>query len=445
MGLEHMPVSMADVVVNENLEEGVISGAPAARSCALRGYDAQKAEGNQDDTQNAQNGTGNVVPESSNALLEHNENVDGAATSSRVPEQHRDNSSSPSHADAAQALASALEQGTLSPSNTPAIRGMGRITLAGVLDGLVDCLELMRPSNLSSGWRVTAACLLLLRSGKRQALLSIDRSTIVTELGTYTHGKRRIQWWTMSTVLFVFIKLSSVRGAPVFSFLGMIYVLSWLSVQVLVLIVEQKELSDEQLNVLMDQTTEMGSFVDNPVWAVLWVLCNFALLSALPLYAVFMTYAGFLTLYIIGTLCTIVLPMLVVANIPKEVKKRSKGKESVGAWFGLVVIFVVFVYPYYIIDSFRGMGGSEDVKWGFYTMATLINYFFQIFIMGFLLFMILGICLLAIAGDSKRGGSNYLVQLALNTVASLLTVGGYVLFYSPGGTYRPPWLDYIGM
>jgi hypothetical protein len=137
----------------------------------------------------------------------------------------------------------------------------------------------------------------------------------------YTHGKRRIQWWTITTVVFVFLERFSVSGALLFTGLCWIYVVSGSSVQM-----------DEQL-AFLKQTTDVGSFVDRKIWRWFWIFCNFAMLAALPLYWGFKTSSGVWTLYCIGMLATIFLPMEAVAGYPAEVKNRSKGKEKVGVWY----------------------------------------------------------------------------------------------------------------
>ena len=308
-----------------------------------------------------------------------------------------------------------------------------------------------RPSHLRHGWRPTAALLLLFRSGNFTGDFEFDRQTIVDELGTYlghrTKG-RRIQYWTTISAFFLLIKLCAVRGAPVFTFIGIIYVVSWSSVEILLLLLQQDGLSEDQVDALLDSRRAAAKLEKLQSWgATVWFSTSFCTIFGILIFSVFKTSTGFNTLTWISILATAFVPIFALVYIIKSVpqKKRNFCTDLCAI---LMSLLVIIAWPYYVLFATIEVMESEasvENSWGVFAIATLLFWVFRFVTLAIAAVVLLAILRSASSTEEDDKMQSMIWQRIINALLCLLTVGAYLYYYTSNGTYKPSFLEIIGM
>jgi hypothetical protein len=142
----------------------------------------------------------------------------------------------------------------------------------------------------SSGWRTTAAALCLLRSGKYNTSQPLDLDEIKRDLEVPHNW--RLQLWTTVTVLFLLIKLLVVRGAPLFTVLGLSYTLSWLAVQTLLLLTYRNSFTNAELSEIAHHFQGFADASLGPWWALFYIVPGVLQTSFSSLAFVFGAFTG---------------------------------------------------------------------------------------------------------------------------------------------------------
>lgn len=308
-----------------------------------------------------------------------------------------------------------------------------------------------RPLHLRHGWRPTAALLLLFRSGNFTGDVEFDRQTIVDELGTYlghrTKG-RRIQYWTTISAFFLLIKLCAVRGAPVFTFIGIIYVVSWSSVEILLVLLQQDGLSEDQVDALLDSRRAAAKLEKLQSWgATVWVSTSFCTIFGIFIFSVFKTSTGFNILTWISILATTFVPIFALGCIIKSVPKK-KNNLCTNLCAILMSLLVTTAWPYYVLFATIEVTESEasvENSWGVFAIATLLFWVFRFLTLGFAAVVLLAACMYASSTKEDDKMQSMIWQRIINALLCLLTVGAYLHYYTPDGTYKPSFLEMIGM
>ena len=308
-----------------------------------------------------------------------------------------------------------------------------------------------RPSHLRHGWRPTAALLLLIRSGNFTGDIEFDRQTIVDELGTYlghrTKG-RRIQYWTTISAFFLLIKLCAVRGAPVFTFLGIIYVISWSSVEILLVLLQQDGLSEDHVVALLDSRRPAAKLEKLQFWgATVWISTSFCTIFGIFIFSVFKTTTGFNILTWISIVATTFAPMIAVVCIIKSVPEK-KINLCTGLCGIFMILLVTIPWPYYVLFATIEWTESEtstENSWGVFAITTLLFWVFRFVTLGIAAVVLLAACMFASNPEEDDKTLSMILQRIINGLLYLLTVGAYLRYYTPDGTYKPLFLEIIGM
>ncbi|KAK0512536.1 hypothetical protein JMJ35_004553 [Cladonia borealis] len=319
-------------------------------------------------------------------------------------------------------------------------------TLSKVWQSIIS----FRPSHLRHGWRPTAALLLLFRSGNFTGDFKFDRQTIVDELGTYlghrTKG-RRIQYWTTISAFFLLIKLCAVRGAPIFTFIGIIYVVSWSSVEILLVLLQQDGLSEDQVDALLDSRHAAAKLENLQFWgATVWISTSFCTFFGIFTFSVFKTSTGFNILTWISILATTFVPIFALANIIPVARKKNHLCTNLCAI--LMSLLVTIAWPYYILfATIEVMESEASVRnsWGVFAIATLLFWVFRFVTLCFAALVLLAACMYASSMKENNKMQSMIGRRIINALLCLLTVGAYLHYYTPDGTYKPSFLEIIGM
>ena len=326
-----------------------------------------------------------------------------------------------------------------------------RESVVSILSKVWQSITSFRLSHLRHGWRPTAALLLLFRSGNFTADVEFERQTIVDELGTYlghrTKG-RRIQYWTTISAFFLLIKLCAVRGAPVFTFIGIIYVVSWSSVEILLVLLQQDGLSEDQVDALLDSRRAAAKLEKLQSWgATVWFSTSFCTIFGIFIFSVFETSTGFNILTWISILATVIVPIFVLVIIIKSLPKK-KINLCTGLCAILMSLLVTIAWPYYVLFATIEVMESEasiENSWDVFAIATLLFWVFRFLTLGFAAVVLLAACMYASNTEENDKMQSMIWQRLINALLCLLTVGAYLHYYTPDGTYKPSFLEMIGM
>ena len=280
-----------------------------------------------------------------------------------------------------------------------------------------------RPSHLRHGWRPTAALLLLFRSGNFTGDFEFDRQTIVDELGTYlghrTKG-RRIQYWTTISAFFLLIKLCAVRGAPVFTFIGIIYVVSWSSVEILLVLLQQDGLSEDQVDALLDSRHAAAKMENLQSWgATVWVSTSFCTFFGI---FIFKTSTGFNILTWISILATTFVPIFALAYIIIPVAKE-KNHLCTNLCAILMSLLVTIAWPYYILfATIEVMESEASVRnsWGVFAIATLLFWVFRFVTLVFAAVVLLAACMYASSMKENNKMQSMIWRRTINALLALV-------------------------
>jgi hypothetical protein len=116
-------------------------------------------------------------------------------------------------------------------------------------------------------------------------------------------------------VLFLLIKLCAVKGAPLFTFLGLVYVVSWFSVELLLVVLQQKNLTEDQVDAILSLRNTVARFERLKSWgSAFWTFASFCLFLGVFLYGAFKTKLGVEIVSMIATFGTMFLPILVASK-----------------------------------------------------------------------------------------------------------------------------------
>ena len=336
----------------------------------------------------------------------------------------------------------------LDPNASASWKQPTRESVVSIFSKVWQSIISFRPSHLRHGWRPTAALLLLIRSGNFTGDFEFDHQTIVDELGIYlghrTKG-RRIQYWTTISAFFLLIKLCAVRGAPVFTFLGIIYVVSWSSVEILLVLLQQDGLSEDQVVALLDSRRAAAKLEKLQSWgATVWVSTSFCTIFGIFIFSVFKTSTGFNILTWISILATTFAPIIAVTYIIKSVPKK-KINLCTGLCAILMILLVTIPWPYYVLFATIEWTESQtsiENSWGVLAITTLLFWVFRFVTLGVAAVVLLAACMFA---SNAKVNDKMIWQRIINALLCLLTVGAYLHYYTPDGTYKPSFLEMIGM
>lgn len=305
-------------------------------------------------------------------------------------------------------------------------------------------------SHLKHGWLPSAALLLLFRSGNYTADIELERQIIVDELGTYIgkHTKgRRIQYWTTISVFFLLVKLCAIRGAPIFTFIGMIYVISWLSVEVLLISLQHNGLSEGQVEALLESRRAVAKLERLRLWgARIWVFTSYCTILWMLIFFILKTTTGFNIFVWLSSVATAIGPLLAVAGSPSV--RKEKCNMCFLLCYVILSISSITWWPYYILFAVcEGLksGDSGQNIWGAYSLATLIFWLIRFLTLVCLAGLLFGACIIASSTKQDNLKVSMIWQRIVNALFCLLTIGAYLLSYTPNGTYKPPFLEIIGM
>lgn len=326
-----------------------------------------------------------------------------------------------------------------------------RESVVGTFSKVWQSITSSRSSHLRHGWRPTAALLLLFRSGNFTGDVDFDRQTIVDELGTYlghrTKG-RRIQYWTTVSAFFLLIKLCAVRGALVFTFIGIIYVVSWSSVEILLVLLQQDGLSEDQVDALLDSRRATAKLEKLQSWgATVWVSTSFCAIYGIFIFSVFKTSTGFNILTWISILATTFVPIFALPYTIRYVLKEMDNLCTTLCAI-LMSLLVIIAWPYYVLFATIKLMESEasvENSWGVFAVATLVFRVFRFVALVIVAVFLLGVCMRASSTKENEKIQSMTWQRVINTLVYLLTVGAYLRYYTPDGTYKPTFLEVIGM
>jgi hypothetical protein len=179
----------------------------------------------------------------------------------------------------------------------------------------------------SGGWRTTSAALLLLRSGKYNSTQAVDVESIKRDLSAEHNWT--LQIWAIVTVIFLFLKLCVVRGAPWFTFLGLSYALAWFSVQTLLLMAYRKRFTQSELTEIRFHFEGFSEAASSWSWtsfyAAPWGIASFLLLFGLSFWGIYGSDTGRHILFVFELITLILSPQL-------DAGKNSRRSPSQLTW-----------------------------------------------------------------------------------------------------------------
>ena len=222
---------------------------------------------------------------------------------------------------------------------------------------------------------------------------------------------------------------------------------SWSSVEILLLLLQQDGLSEDQVDVLLDSRHAAAKLEKLQSWgATLWFSTSFCTIFGILIFSVFKTSTGFNTLTWISFLATAFVPIFALVYIIKFVpqKKRNFCTDSCAIPMSLLVIGA---WPYYVLFTtieVMESEGSVENSWGF-AIATLLFWVFRFVTLAIATVVLLAILRSASSTEEDDKMQSMIWQRIINALLCLLTVGAYLYYYTSNGTYKPSFLEIIGM
>jgi len=281
-------------------------------------------------------------------------------------------------------------------------------------------------------YSTTARTLLLIRSGKYINCSDIPSDDIESEFAS--RKIRRIEVLGIIPVVFICIKLCAISGAPLFVACGFIYIFSWASVQMLLLLAHWNDLHCSRTEDVRECLRRVSGTVNCKSWRILRRIAlvstsiyggrcyvTLALDRALSDFTMRMTMLAALAPTVVITIISRVPPWgfvyMMIPSMGSLVLAAQLARIPDGTEFSTVMFLIcVWGLPVKVFGYFRQRLSHRSVQ----------------------------------KSDRKhphREGSEILSYKA--TVVEIFDVGCYLwlyfVLYRDEGTTKPEWLEWLGM
>jgi hypothetical protein len=269
-------------------------------------------------------------------------------------------------------------------------------------------------------------------------------------------------------MVFLLIKLCVVTGAPLFTLCGLCFSFAWLAVQALLLLVYWKEWTDVEVDTVIAQYRQLERTFSNWYWMPIWTTLNSLLLCGLACFGFFGGSEASKRVFLIGriivptatalalleeitvvlflvgsylVLPVLFLPVLLLSGREKLEKKAVKYVVyGIASTSFLIALCGILVSPALILwscwDSYCELW--HEINWD----------------LGIVDFITVSVCLIIIAKvvyvvgygfEKPLGLFERCVSSGVNLSVFAIAMAFYLYNYDSRGTYRPSWLDWIGM
>ncbi|KAF2202341.1 hypothetical protein GQ43DRAFT_314628 [Delitschia confertaspora ATCC 74209] len=354
-------------------------------------------------------------------------------------------------------LSDGKEKEGLERSGSSGRRGIPK-ALAEAFERIASISERL---GLRHGWRQCAAVLLLLRGAHRpHDHLSMDDIRI-----RLTHNPpRRTHLWTTFSMIFLILKLVSVKGSPWFTAFGIFYVISWLSVEAIVFLVHWRQFSPKEL-VEIGQEYSTHPLHTTLIWTHTWSLStgllslstcaifSYSQILSKPQQAIYLGHFVFLLLSGLD-FGRAMQPYwrLTKSNTPTPIPQHRKVliRNTLTFLFVAVLCVLVLIFPPY-----SGLGEntlSQEhslLHHVFYIFLAICSSFMAMFIYcigGILTLLSLPLTLQLTVNEKGGHAVEMRGMLSMwNVVIFAVGLGLYLWYYEEDGTGKPRWLEWVGM
>ena len=327
------------------------------------------------------------------------------------------------------------------------------------------------------GFRVAAAALLLLRDGsvgestndpERNQLTNADENgeedtgRPVFDKPVLAHKQWRIALFTALSVLLVFIKMSAVKGVPWFTApAAMFLVFGWIMVQMLLLLLNWKDMTEAEDGRITRQSKDLKSLVDegSSLWQVYYIISHLPLIGYAAWYLAFKisipeswwVVRGIVSFLVALFWKFLVFPFFIVivyllidcCRVPEE--NRGKHHHMCGAFlfrllgvacclYGMVACGYNMYYEMrdFKEDYYNQVSPRQESIWVF-----PLRYCFEgIYFLAIVGFIVTIFCVLIFWVPHGPSETNFGLTVVLFSI--------YLAVYDPSGTWKPDWLDWLG-